>query len=981
MSDVGPVSAQDGQDKSPELPVVDLLHIPGGLTFWSRAFLLAIVLFGLYLLDQVAYVFLDFWLLGSLGFESVFWTNFSMAATLFVIGFAGTVFAVAGPVFVNDVGPNWRRLIIRAGVLIGLIGGYVLADQFLDYLLWFGGGSFQERDPVFDRDIGFFVFSLPAIWITWAAVTVPMVLGLVSALICTTLERPRSEIFGRGFWLTSWLGVIATPFNLLKLAILGVLAAAGVWLSRFDLLWRNNEDSLIFSGAEYVDVTGLFSTLNYYYVTSFVILGVTAAVVFMLYLLRRTTTAPVSSAWRRAMRTAAVAVMVLVAFNVSFRLLVTVRDVVAVVPNEPVIQLAYIKRHIDATLKGYGLDKVETVSFIPYDLSDPFPDAERLLQSATLKNAPLWPGWVSYLEDVIDVQHIDRVMQTDGDTMVYGPVLEIFRQQQKLRTYYDFLDVDTVRYRINGETVMFASAVRELPSYPEPWLYRWGQRMLHYTHGYGLVMVPVSALDIDGGPVYASSAIPARAVWPELQLQNQSVYYGEGGGIFGTDPWTMAYSNARQIKELDYPTEEGRAEVTYPPDVDAGVAIDSWLKRIVIGWTSGAFLDTVLTRLIGLETRVHYYRTPIERAERVAPFLYFDTNIYAVANNGVITWLINAMNTTDRYPYSVIMDLGDKAEERAVVMRPDRWVNWVRDAVKVTVNAYTGKIRFYAISDDPMSKTWASIYPDLFTPGNAMPPSVREHLQYPIHLFHTQFDDIYKRYHMTDPLTFFTMEDLWDDADEVLGPVLDEGEAITFSIEPYQWVAQTDGEVLPASNDGTQFALSMVFTNEQALNLRAIPMAYQDGDDYGRLVVLQVPKGHFYPGPEQADAAIDQDREITQKITWWNRMGAEVIHGHTSTLVIGREVIYVAPLFIRSAQNPISQIKLVLVVFRGHAADGTTLEEALRNAIEGASKASRHLKRRPHPCRPLGKVVRRPARLRSKSKTRRLLKPYAAGKH
>jgi uncharacterized membrane protein (UPF0182 family) len=192
---------------------------------------------------------------------------------------------------------------------------------------------------------------------------------------------------------------------------------------------------------------------------------------------------------------------------------------------------------------------------------------------------------------------------------------------------------------------------------------------------------------------------------------------------------------------------------------------------------------------------------------------------------------------------------------------------------------------------------------------------------------------------MTDPLTFFNMEDMWDDADDVMGPVLDEGDAITFSIEPYQWVAQTDGNVLPASNGGSQFALTMVFTNEQALNLRAIPMAYQDGDDYGRLVVLQVPKGHFYLGPEQADAAIDQDRDITQKITWWNRMGAEVIHGHTTTLVIGREVIYVAPLFIRSAQNPFSQIKLVLVVFRGHAADGATLEEALRNAIEGA-KAS-----------------------------------------
>jgi uncharacterized membrane protein (UPF0182 family) len=216
-----------------------------------------------------------------------------------------------------------------------------------------------------------------------------------------------------------------------------------------------------------------------------------------------------------------------------------------------------------------------------------------------------------------------------------------------------------------------------------------------------------------------------------------------------------------------------------------------------------------------------------------------------------------------------------------------------------------------------------------------MPEGVRAHLQYPTQLFHLQFDDIYWNYHQKDPLTFYNMEDMWDDADEVKGPILDDGEAITFSIEPRHWILET-GDVLPAAAERNQFVLSKVYTNEQALNLRAIPMAYQDGADYGRLVVAQVPKAHFYLGPEQADAAIDQDPRISEQISWWNRTGADVIRGHTSTLLLGREVLYVEPLFIRSQQNPIPEMKKVVVVFRGFAADGDNLEEALTAAIEKA---------------------------------------------
>jgi uncharacterized membrane protein (UPF0182 family) len=295
--------------------------------------------------------------------------------------------------------------------------------------------------------------------------------------------------------------------------------------------------------------------------------------------------------------------------------------------------------------------------------------------------------------------------------------------------------------------------------------------------------------------------------------------------------------------------------------------------------------------------------------------------------------MVNALTTSDKYPYSHFQPLGDKSNEQSLIPRPHELVNYVKDSVKATVDAYTGKVTLYKFADEPVVNTWASIYPDLFRKREEMPKAIRAHLQYPRQLLHIQFDNVYYKYHMTDPLTFFNLEDMWDDADEVKGPILSDGKSITFSVEPRHWMAETGG-VLPKSSERTQFVLSMVFTNEQALNLRAIPIVYQDGDDYGRTVVLRVPKGHFYPGPEQADAAIDQDPGISEQISWWNRTGSSVIRGHTSTLIVGNEVIYVEPLFIRSQQNPISQLKRVIVVFRGLAAAGATLEEALQAAME-----------------------------------------------
>jgi uncharacterized membrane protein (UPF0182 family) len=261
----------------------------------------------------------------------------------------------------------------------------------------------------------------------------------------------------------------------------------------------------------------------------------------------------------------------------------------------------------------------------------------------------------------------------------------------------------------------------------------------------------------------------------------------------------------------------------------------------------------------------------------------------------------------------------------------------VEDSVKVTINAATGQIQLYQIADAPIINTWAAVYPSLFTDGDQMPAEVRQQLTYPLHLFHTQFDDLYIYYHMNDPMYFFNMEDMWDDADEVLGPVLDQGKAITFSMEPYHMLVETGG-VLPAAAEQQQFVMTMAFTPEGARNLRAIPVVYQDGEDYGRLFVLTVPKGLFVTGPEQADAIIDQDPDISQNISWWNRRGTEVVRGHTSLLLIDDEVIYVEPLFIRSQQNSVTQLRRVIVVVRGQAYMGETMEEALRMAFDGVAE-------------------------------------------
>ena len=912
------------------LPQVALPQAPPAALVWSRFLGFATLVLAFFLLDQLALLMMDYWMLEGLGYESVFWTNFWMGGVLYATAFILFGVAAALPAYMHGISALGKRRAVQVGLLLGALAGYIWSSHYDVFLLFFNGLPFGDTDPVFNHDLSFYVFDLPAIkeMITvavWAAVVL-----FVSSCITAYMGRRTTPPAGMRR-LPALLGTMFTRTTVVAFAIAGLLTAAEIWLSRYTVLTKDNYDSSIANGAEALDVTGFFSTVNGYTVTALaVFFGVVALGIRFGALHRAATGQGAEGAWKRIGIVSLVFAM-LPGFmiDLNFKVMTGIRNETQVTPNEPPIQYPYIQRHIDATREAYNFNDVEVVDFHPNGPDDPAPKLEELLASPTMRNAPLWPGYVSWLEQLVDPEYVERaLLNEEGDTTIYGPTLQTYNAQQKLRPYYEFMDLDTVRYQKDGEDTMYASSVRELPLVePQPWLAWWGQRFLVFTHGQGILAAPTDAVNELGEPIYDTANIPPKVTNPELNLENPDVYYGEGSG-------SMGYSNVSEVAEHDFPTEQGRAESVYPEDVEAGVRIDSFLKRLVFGWKSRQFLDIVFSDLINDDTRVHYFRTPLERIERIAPFLYTDTDPYAVAAGGGITWMLNGMTHTDKYPYSAMGDLGDKSDRRTPTPREVIRVNYVKDAVKVAVNAYTGKVDLYKFADEPIVNSWDAIYPELFQDVDQAPAEIRDQFQYPVQLMHIQMDDLYIYYHVTDPLTFFSFEDAFDDADEVVGPILDEGSTITFSIEPYYWIADANNSAMPDSSDPTQFSMSTVFTPEGAANLRSIITAYMDGEDYGKLSMLQVPKGEFIPGPEQADAAIDQDAFISQQVGLWNRQGLEVIRGHTTPLVVGNEVIYVEPMFIRSVQNPVPQLKRVVVVYRGHAVMGDTLEDALAEALK-----------------------------------------------
>ena len=917
--------------------------IPSPRTLWRSVAVWMWVAYVALVVAPLPHFIVQFWFNQSLGFQTIFWTNVRVQAVLFLVYGVVLFVAVWFPVWRYARSAGLRNGAVHVGIWLGTFGGWLYARNYGQALLAMHGVPFGSVDPLFGKDIGFYVYTLPFWQASLGALETAMLVALAAAVLsrCDQLSSVAAPQRLRST-LSREPGLLATPLANGVVLVLGLTIVLRTYLGRYGLLLRDNDASGVRTGAEYLDVTGLVSSLNYIYVTMAVELGLTVAVCASVHRAYRSSAARsrADASTRDAPGSPRVASMrgpvriagALLAFELAFYIGLVIRDHAFVSPNEPLIQKAYIQRHMDATLRGYRLDGVEV-----HDWRRPaLPlSAEDILASKTVQNAPYVSSWVSHLEQPADVQHFERLAVSQS-TMVYGPVLQVYEQQQQLRPYYKFLSIDGVRYEVNGEKRMFASAVRELPSVAfagsQEWLRYWGSAALQFTHGMGLVMSPANRIDDAGNPVFAAKNVPPEIEHPELAHEPR-IYFGEGL----RDDYVL--TKARGLREFDYATDQSRREFSYPENLHDGIPITSRFRRLVFALYTGDLTAFLFSRYIDRDsTRVHIRRTPITRASTIAPFLFIDSNINAFIADGKVLWMINGLTTTDRYPYSFREVLGDKADERAIETVPERTVNYAEDAVKITVDAYTGEILFYKITDDPIVSTWQRVYPDLFQPESSMPPSVRTQLTYPLQWFHVQFDDIYKRYHQRDPIEFYNVEDLWDDADEVLGSIgrglsgFGTGDQMTFSYEGYN--ALVDPADLPAGVDAgapgdLQYTLMMPFTPEGASNLRSLIVAFQDPGHYGRLLSLQIPQGTFVAGPEQVDAYIDNDRPVHQQVTMWIRHASEVIRGSTLLLPVRGDLLYLETIWVNSLQNDLPQLKLFALSYNDQITSGATLEDAI----------------------------------------------------
>jgi len=896
------------------------------------------------MLSAIPDLFVQYWFNTSLNFHTIFITNLTTQVALFVAYGAPVFAAVVLPVRRYAASPGLRRAAVHVGLWIGIFAGWRAGHLYLDVLLAWHGVPFGRTDPVFGHDVGFYVYWLPVLHKVVAGAAWALAVAIVATFVARHDAANVHGVLGRtelSLWARA--SVYLPPYMRWLLDAEGLVVAAWLFLLRYSLLFKDNDAAGVRVGAQYLDVTGVFSTLNYIQVSIAVELGLCFVVyvwakrvhekyAFLLPDPARTSRRATARGAVGALTLEKVA-LALLAADLAFFAGLVVRNHVFVKPNEPYVQLPYIDRHIQATRQGFRLDAVKVV---PWELPEDAYFPAELLASRTLQNAPVLPSWVSSLEEPPDVQHLERLNLSDS-LMVYGPMLQIFNQQQSLRPYYQFTGVDGVRYTVDGEKKMYVSAVRELPSLaflgPKEWLRYWGSAALMFTHGYGLVMSPVNQVDELGNPLYVSDSVPPRVANPAFEHEPR-IYFGEGA----KDDYVL--TNVRHLREFDHATEQFRREFAMPADLQAGIRVDSIWKRLMFAFHTKDLTAFLFSRYIDHdETRVHIRRTPMIRARSIAPFLFLDSNNYAFIADRKVLWMINALTTSDMYPYGFREMLGDKADERAVHPFPERFVSYAEDSVKITMDAYSGQITFYQMNDDPIVSSWARVYPDLFRPAVEMPGAVRAQLTYPLQWLHVQFDDIYKRYHQTDPVQFYNVEDLWDDADEVLGSIgrglkgLGSTDQSTFSFEGHPMLI--DPADLPAGVDvGTpgslEYALVWPFTPEGTRNLRSLIVAFQDPASYGTLVSLQIPQGQFVPGPEQIESYIDNDRPVHQQVTMWIRHASEVIRGHMVVLPVKGDLMYVETVWVNSTQNELPQLKLFAVRYHGRIASGLTLEEAVQ---------------------------------------------------
>lgn len=544
-------------------------------------------------------------------------------------------------------------------------------------------------------------------------------------------------------------------------------------------------------------------------------------------------------------------------------------------PNELRVERDYLQNHIDFTRRAFGLDRFAVRTY-------PFAAAGEALtlENPTLANLRLWD---------------------------YRQLRQSYEQLQALQPYYRFNDIDIDRYEIDGrerQVMLSAREIdpRELPENAQNWV----NIHLAYTHGYGVAMNAVNEVNQEGQPVFLVGNIPpATASGTGLpRVERPQIYFGETQGDYLVVP--------NDYNEFDHPTETGAGAATRYDGQDGVPLASSW-TRMLFALRFGEY-NFLLSKYITPESKVLLYRRVADRVRAIAPFLDYDPDPYIVLASGRLYWIMDAYTSSANYPYAA--------------RHPGSGTNYIRNPVKVVIDAYEGTVRFYVIEpDEPVIRIWQRVFPDLFLPGAEMPAEIRAHLRYPERLFRIQ-RDMLLLYHMTDPAAFFRKDDAWAVPTEITTGPEEE-------MSPYYVTLQLPGET------SGEFVLMQPLKprTERRKNMIAWMAARSDGDRYGQVLVYLLPKDRIIYGPIQIEGRIAQNPEISKLLTLWGQQQSEVVRGNLLVLPFRGDFLYVEPTYIVSNQGQQPELKLIVLVYRDRIAYGSTLAEALAMLAGAAAPA------------------------------------------
>lgn len=529
-------------------------------------------------------------------------------------------------------------------------------------------------------------------------------------------------------------------------------------------------------------------------------------------------------------------------------------------PDEINKESKYLERNISYTRHAYGLDNIKV---------EEFPAEQNLNQQAIRDNS----------------QTITNIRIND-----YEPVQDFYNQTQSIRQYYDFNDVDIDRYNIDGEQTQTYLAAREINE--SKISSTWINRHLKYTHGYGAAVSRVDAVTASGQPDIIVKNIPPESEAKDIDITRPEIYFGEL-----TNDYVIVNTDEQ---EFDYPNGNENSYSTYKGK--AGIKLNL-LNRILFSVREGS-MKLLVSSNVNSDSRIIINRNIKDRVEKLMPYLSYEKDPYMTVVNGKLYWIVDAYTTSSYYPYSEPYS-GEVGS-----------TNYIRNSVKVVVDAYNGDTTFYVVDqDDPVARTYQKIYPTLFKDVKEMPEGIRKHIRYPNSLLKIQAG-VYTKYHMDQVKVFYQDEDLWDIAHQIYGTEEKEMDPSYFIFE------------LPDEKKA-EFINMIPFTPKSKQNMTAIMMARNDGNRYGQLLVYKFPKNKTVYGPMQIEAQIDQNTEISKEFSLWNSSGSKYRRGDLFVIPINNSIMYVEPVYLEASNQAIPEMKRVIVAYGDKIAYESTLEDAL----------------------------------------------------